>query len=448
MKANSPRQVFLALLSAAGLVMVSMAGATADATVRPGLAAASSATSIQADTSSDSPSISANGRYIVFTSSAANLVGGDTNGTTDVFLRDLANQVTRRISVNSNGVQANGASVEPSISADGRYIAFDSEASNLVAGDTNGASDVFIRDMTNHVTRRLSVTSSGAQSKGVSFDPSISADGRYVAFDSSAVNLVNGDTNGSTDVFVRDRTNAVTRLISVSSSGVQASTGAVGPSISADGRYVAFRSDASNLVNGDTNPYFDVFVRDQINKSTKRVSISSTGTEGNSDSFAPSISADGRFVAFTSDASNLVADDTNFAFDVLVRDRTNQITSRVSVGAAGVQGNSDSYASAVSADGNFVAYQSVATNLVNDDTNGVNDIFVWSMVAQTTVRQSLSSGGLEGDGASSEPSLSSDGSKLAFTSDAANLVPSDTNGSSDIFVRVTSNQVTKRASVG
>jgi len=425
-----------------------MAGAMADATVRPGLAAASSATSIQADTSSDSPSISANGRYIVFTSSAANLVGGDTNGTTDVFLRDLANQVTRRISVNSNGVQANGASVEPSISADGRYIAFDSEASNLVAGDTNGASDVFIRDMTNHVTRRLSVTSSGAQSKGVSFDPSISADGRYVAFDSSAVNLVNGDTNGSTDVFVRDRTNAVTRLISVSSSGVQASTGAVGPSISADGRYVAFRSDASNLVNGDTNPYFDVFVRDQINKSTKRVSISSTGTEGNSDSFAPSISADGRFVAFTSDASNLVADDTNFAFDVLVRDRTNQITSRVSVGAAGVQGNSDSYASAVSADGNFVAYQSVATNLVNDDTNGVNDIFVWSMVAQTTVRQSLSSGGLEGDGASSEPSLSSDGSKLAFTSDAANLVPSDTNGSSDIFVRVTSNQVTKRASVG
>jgi Tol biopolymer transport system component len=448
MKANSPRQVFLALLSVAGLVMVSMAGAMADATVRPGLAAASSATSIQADTSSDSPSISANGRYIVFTSSAANLVGGDTNGTTDVFLRDLANQVTRRISVNSNGVQANGASVEPSISADGRYIAFDSEASNLVAGDTNGASDVFIRDMTNHVTRRLSVTSSGAQSKGVSFDPSISADGRYVAFDSSAVNLVNGDTNGSTDVFVRDRTNAVTRLISVSSSGVQASTGAVGPSISADGRYVAFRSDASNLVNGDTNPYFDVFVRDQINKSTKRVSISSTGTEGNSDSFAPSISADGRFVAFTSDASNLVADDTNFAFDVLVRDRTNQITSRVSVGAAGVQGNSDSYASAVSADGNFVAYQSVATNLVNDDTNGVNDIFVWSMVAQTTVRQSLSSGGLEGDGASSEPSLSSDGSKLAFTSDAANLVPSDTNGSSDIFVRVTSNQVTKRASVG
>jgi len=259
---------------------------------------------------------------------------------------------------------------------------------------------------------------------------------------------VNGDTNGSTDVFVRDRTNAVTRLISVSSSGVQASTGSGGPSISADGRYVAFRSDASNLVNGDTNPYFDVFVRDQINKSTKRVSISSTGTEGNSDSFAPSISADGRFVAFTSDASNLVADDTNFAFDVLVRDRTNQITSRVSVGAAGVQGNSDSYASAVSADGNFVAYQSVATNLVNDDTNGVNDIFVWSMVAQTTVRQSLSSGGLEGDGASSEPSLSSDGSKLAFTSDAANLVPSDTNGSSDIFVRVTSNQVTKRASVG
>src|SRR3954469_12976392 len=448
MKANSPRQVFLALLSVAGLVMVSMAGATADATVRAGLAAASSATSIQADTSSDSPSIPANGRYIVFTSSAANLVGGDTNGTTDVFLRDLANQVTRRISVNSNGVQANGASVEPSISADGRYIAFDSEASNLVAGDTNGASDVFIRDMTNHVTRRLSVTSSGAQSKGVSFDPSISADGRYVAFDSSAVNLVKGDTNGSTDVFVRDRTNAVTRLISVSSSGVQASTGAVGPSISADGRYVAFRSDASNLVNGDTNPYFDVFVRDQINKSTKRVSISSTGTEGNSDSFAPSISADGRFVAFTSDASNLVADDTNFAFDVLVRDRTNQITSRVSVGAAGVQGNSDSYASAVSADGNFVAYQSVATNLVNDDTNGVNDIFVWSMVAQTTVRQSLSSGGLEGDGASSEPSLSSDGSKLAFTSDAANLVPSDTNGSSDIFVRVTSNQVTKRASVG
>jgi Tol biopolymer transport system component len=273
------------------------------------------------DNVSDSPSISANGRYVAFDSAASNLVGRDTNDSTDVFVRDLARGVTRLVSASSTGVQGNGSSINPSISADGRYVAFESDASNLTAADANGTRDVFVRDRFRRVTRLISTSSSEEQALDASFAASISGDGRFVAFESFASNLVGSDANGVRDVFVRDRTRGTTRRMSVSSSGVEADLDSHLPSISADGRFVVFESTATNLVAGDTNGFSDVFRRDRADDVTRRMSVNSDGLETDGDSFNPVISGDGHQVLFESDATNLVSPDTNDSFDVFVRGR-------------------------------------------------------------------------------------------------------------------------------
>jgi Tol biopolymer transport system component len=279
------------------------------------------------------PAISADGRFVAFRSGASNLVAGDTRFTDDVFVRDRVAQLTRRISVGPGGQQANGDSWGPAISAHGRFVAFVSNASNLVAGDTNDTRDVFVRDRVAQLTRRISVGPGGQQANGESLDPAISADGRFVAFDSFATNLVAGDTNNAYDVFVRDRVAQLTRRISVGPGGQQANDHSFTPAISAHGRFVGFVSLASNLVAGDTNQWDDVFVRDRVAQLTRRVSVGPGGQQANSYSFGkPAISAHGRFVAFFSNATNLVPGDTNNAFDVFVRDRVAQVTRRVSVG--------------------------------------------------------------------------------------------------------------------
>jgi len=291
---------------------------------------------------------------------------------------------TTRVSVDSSGVQGNSYSSYlnlPSISASGRWVAFESGASNLVSGDTNGYWDIFVRDTQANTTTRISVDSSGVQGNEPSLSPSISADGRYVAFVSVASNLVSGDTNGMIDVFVRDtQTNSTTR-VSLDSNGVEGNADSYDNShnvlsISADGRYIAFMSDASNLVSGDTNGKSDVFLLDTQTNSTTRVSVDSSGVQGNSPSAFPSISADGRYVAFVSNASNLVNGDTNVKTDVFVRDTQTNSTTRVSLNSSGVQGNSDSEYPTISADGHYVAFMSEASNLVSGDTNGSSDVFV------------------------------------------------------------------------
>jgi len=289
---------------------------------------------------------------------------------------------TTRVSVASDGAQGNNASGKPSTSADGRYIAFESNASNLVSGDTNGKQDVFIRDIVASITTRASVSSSGVEGNSDSgwwspYDLAISADGRYVVFGSYASNLVTGDTNGAPDEFLRDTVANTTIRVSVNSSGVQEiGGGSYNPSISADGRYIAFASDATNLVSGDTNGTADVFVRDIIANTTKRVSVNSSDLQGNSGSYNPSISANGRFVAFMSYASNLVSGDTDGATDVFVRDTVTNTTTRISLASSGAQGNANSYSPSISADGHFVAFISDANNLVSGDTNGYSDVFV------------------------------------------------------------------------
>jgi Tol biopolymer transport system component len=353
----------------------------------------------------------------------------------DIFVRDRQTGTTTRLSKSSAGVQGNGDSYPHSISPDGRDVAFNSRATNLVPGDTNGVSDIFVRDRQNGTTTRISKSSAGVQGDAESSDPSISPDGRYVAFNSRATNLVPGDTNGAWDIFVRDRQTGTTLRVSKNTTGAQGNDASYSPSISSDGRFVAFDSTATNLVTGDTNGREDVFVRDRQNGTTARVSRNSAGVQGNDPSYSPSLSSDGRYVAFYSYASNLVAGDTNAAIDIFVRDRQVGKTTRVSKNTTGGQGNSGSYDPVITSDGRFVVFYSSATNLVPGDTNGVEDIFVRDRRTGTTTRVSTSSAGVQGDGDSSDSVISANGRYVAFVSAATNLVTGDTNGEEDIFVR-------------
>ncbi|MBI4728411.1 MAG: PD40 domain-containing protein [Acidobacteria bacterium] len=343
-------------------------------------------------------------------------------------------RITVRVSVSSSGAEADDAGYGASVSADGRYVAFASAASNLVPGDANGRADSFVRDLAGGTTERVSVSSSGAEGDWGSGWPSISADGHYVAFESIASNLVPGDTNGQWDIFVRDRAAGTTERASISSSGEEGNWHSFRPSVSTDGRYVAFMSWAYNLVPGDTNGRWDIFVRDRAGGTTERVSVSSSGAQGNGNSSELSISANGRYVAFGSGASTLVPGDTNGGADIFVRDRAAGTTERVSVSSSGAEGDWGSGWPSVSADGRYVAFGSGASTLVPGDTNGYDDVFVRDRAANTTERVSVSSSGAEGDADSSEASISADGRFIAFSSYASNLAPGDTNSASDIFL--------------
>src|SRR5213078_1257125 len=241
-------------------------------------------------------------------------------------VRDRQTGMTARVSVDSAGTQGNSSSRAPALSADGRFVAFQSDATNLVVGDTNGKTDVFVHDRQTGPTERVSVASGGGRlgtggSGGFFAFPSLSADGRLVAFQSDATNLVAGDTNGATDLFVHDRQTGTTERVSVASGGRQGNGFSAGPVLSADGRFVAFYSTATNLVAGDTNGATDVFVHDRQTGTTERVSVAPGGTQGNGSSAGPVLSADGGLVAFHSTATNLVAGDANGAYDVFVHDR-------------------------------------------------------------------------------------------------------------------------------
>src|SRR4028119_1826408 len=381
------------------------------------------------------PSISADGRFVVFYSEASNIVPEDTNGKTDVFVRDRLTNTTTLVSLDSAGNQANSPSFAASISADGRCVSFSPPSPNKGPGDTNNPFDIFVRDTLTNTTTRVSVDSAGNQGNGGSDNPSISADGRFVAFTSVASNIVPGDTNNTSDIFVRDRLTNTTTRVSVDSAGNQGNFFSGSASISADGRFVAFSSNSSNLVPGDPNNRDEIFVRDLSTNTTTRVSVDSAGNLGNGFSYSASISADGRFVAFSSDATNLVpGDDTNSSRDILVRDRLTNTTTRVSVDSAGNQANSSSFAPSISADGRFVAFYSEATNLVLGDTNNTYDIFVRDTLTNTTTRVSLDSAGNQGNGFSYSPSISADGRFVAFESTTSNFVPGDTNNNRDIFV--------------
>ncbi|HXZ56701.1 MAG TPA: hypothetical protein VEG40_03860 [Gaiellaceae bacterium] len=392
--------------------------------------------------------ISANGRFAVFSSEASNLVPHDTNKQSDVFVRDRLAGTTTRVSVTSSGGEAHqsphefGGSREGGISANGRYVVFVSDATNLVPRDTNRLFDVFVHDRVSGKTQRVSVSSAGRQGNGSSGEPAISADGRFVVFMSTASNLVARDSNRQWDMFVHDRVTGKTQRVSVSSAGRQANGESDVAAISTHGRYVAFSSLASNLVPRDTNHNEDIFVRDRRTGKTQRVSVSSSGKQskgrrGVSDSVAPVISGNGRYVAFKSAASNLVPHDTNRVGDMFVHDRLTGKTQRVSVSSTGAQANGDvGSLPAISADGRYVVFGSFASNLVPGDSNGAGDVFVHDRVTHLTLLASLSSSGEQGNDTSyaEAGALSADNRYLVFSSWAHTLAP-DTNPNPDVFVR-------------
>lgn len=406
----------------------------------PGVTSRVSISSDMAQATGDSfwPNINSDGRFVVFYSFAPDLVSGDSNGSADVFVHDRQTGDTTRVSVASDGTQGNNGSYRSDISEDGQFVAFDSDASNLVLGDTNNYQDVFVHDFQTGETIRASVSSDGTQGNDISRDPAISYDGRFIAFESLASNLVPGDSNSTWDVFVHDLLIGETNRVSVASDGSQG-VGFSFPAsehvdISSDGRFVAFHSNAINLVDGDTNGWWDVFVHDRLTSQTTRVSVSSVGEQGNFRSQHPAISPDGRHVAFDSQASNLISDDTNNAEDIFIHDTQTGQTTRSSVSTDGTQGNGDSGYPSISSEGRYVAFESSATNFVSSDTNVTRDVFIHDLQTGETFRVSVSSDGTQGDATSLKPIISGVGHQVVFYSEATTLVSGDTNNARDVYV--------------
>lgn len=383
--------------------------------------------------------LSADGRYVAFVSSSPRLVPGDTNSSADVFVRDRVAQVTVRASVGPGGRQANGPSSRffdaPAISANGRFVAFSSKASNLVPRDTNRRDDVFVRDLKQHVTWRVSLGRGGRQANGHSFEPAISGNGLRVVFASEASNLGTRDTNRHYDVFVRYRARKVTRLISTARTGRNANGFSFSPAISADGNWVAFASTATNLIRGDTNDTSDMFLHGPA-KVTQRVSVGPRGRQANNGSDGPALSAHGRYIAFSSSASNLVSGGTRAESGVFVHDRAKRATELVSVGPGGRQANGPSFGDpSISANGRYVAFDSYATNLITGDSGFRQDVFMRDRVLKATTKVSIGLFGSPPNDESFALAISADGQHVAFGSVASNLVRRDTNNDEDVFVR-------------
>jgi Tol biopolymer transport system component len=399
-------------------------------------------------TNSDSllPSISSNGRYVAFASEASNLVTDDTNENRDVFVKDRTTGVIELISRGLNGKPANGASSSPSLSANGRYVAFFSNANDLVSGGTN-MPNIYVYDREGKTTEQISIGLGGSLPTGISLYPSISEDGRMVTFYSQASNLVNGDNNSLGDIFVRDLFTKSTIRVSISSAGNQANGNSGTPAISGNGRYVAFSSEANNLVSNDTNNRVDIFIHDLFAHTTEIVTQGLAGAPSNGISlYTPSLSQDGRYIVFDSTASNLVGNDNNDGSDVYVWDRVLKTIMLVSVSFDGLEAAGGAMQS-ISADGKFVAFASDAKNIIEKDSNGASDIFLRDLVSKSTKRVSVGPGGIESSGGSSggnsfNPSLNGQGNVIAYSSEATNLVSGDTNTWDDIFVYQSSDGLT------
>ena len=428
------------LVAALIVVMLPLAGLPVALAHPPGVTELVSVSTAGAvgDDESRLAAISADGRFVAFWSFASTLVPGDSNGAADVFVRDRVTGTTERVSVDSRERQAIGAGIDtnfgrPAISGDGRYVAFASSATNLVRGDRNQVADIFVRDRVRGTTERVTMAGR-TEANSDSSDPSISPDGRFIAFSSSATNLVPGDTTFASDVFLLDRSTGTVQLVSLSSTGAQANNSSGGPAVSPDGRFVAFTSNADNLVPGEPqDSASDVYLRDVQAGTTEGISTATTGVVRHSG--GPAMSADARFIAYHSWDSGLVVPDTNDRYDVYVLDRTTGVTERVSVDSAGVQGNNDSLGPSISSDGRFVAFTSDADNLVAGDGNFDVDVFVHDRLTHTTIRASVRTDGTETgfELGSGNASISADGQVVAFDSEGA-LVPTDSEFPVDVFV--------------
>ena len=419
-----------ALVSLAGVVVASSA---AEALAQTSLASVPNAGGL-ANSASYTSQLSADGNLVVFDSRASNLVAFDNNFSRDVFVRDRAAGTTVRASVNSLGQQILFDSFTPDLSDDGAFVVWDS-AGAFEFIDGNGHNDVYLRDMAAKKTKRVSVDTAGGDPDDDSYEPRISADGRFVAFWSEASDLVASDTNARNDIFVRDLVNGVTERVNLDAAGNQATLGhSYNCAISGDGRFVAFGSDAK-LVPADTNTVRDVYVRDRLLATTVRVSVGTGGVQGNGIADRPSLSDDGRYVAFQYSSNSFDPNDLNGTYDIYVHDRQNGTTWRASTDSNGLGGDDESFFPMLSGDGRFVTFESESTDLVEGDLNGVDDVFVHDNATGATYRESVSTAYDEANNGCQRPALDEDGSVVCFQSSADNLVAGDTNRNEDIFAR-------------
>jgi hypothetical protein len=422
------RRLLITLLSgAAALVAAAPASAVVPTTARVSLD--SSGAQIQG--SNAQPAITADGRWVAFDSSSDKVVAGDANGKRDVFLRDRRTGETRLISAGPGGAGANGASSAPAMSADGRYVAFQTQATNLGSGTQNATDDVYLYDRTTSKLTRLSTSLAGNDGAAISKDPQVSNDGSTVVFTSDANDLVAGDT-GQQDVFAWNVASSKLARVSVNAAGKTSNSESYSADASDGGRFISFTSLASDLVSGDLNGFRDIFVRDTQTGVTTRVSVTSAGGEANNTSNRTSISADGCYVAFNSYATNLVAgDDGVVRYKAMFRDRCKNVTEIASVSNAGklaeVRVLRRPY---VSDDGCVVTFASA-------DLAGVTyGAFARDRCKGVTSRLDVSNGGDPGNGSADAVQLSpGKGRYVAFDSVSANLVAGDTNADSDVFVR-------------
>lgn len=378
-------------------------------------------------------SVSKDGHVVAFVSTATNLVAGDTNKVMDVFVRDLSLGTTERISVTTSGAQGNDVSHWPSVSADGRYVAFESYASNLVPGDANGKADVFVRDRTAHTTKLVShAKGSTAPANDCSYAPSISPEGNYVAFQSFASDISGADTNPKSDVFVRNLVTDGIDIASLDENDKAATNENWNPSISQDGLRIAFASDAP-LAAGDTNPPHgiadgrDVYVRDRLAGTTTLITKGSTRM-----SDYPVVSTDGKRLAFDS-LMALGATDKNETWDVYQHDLGTGKTTLASVDDNETHGPESSDGASISGDGTRVAFASY------NDYDGMSSVcgrqvYVRDLTAGTTRFVSGPVSGAHPGGCAADPAITRDGLLVAFSSRSANLVPLDHDSTADVYL--------------
>ncbi len=380
--------------------------------------------------------VSADGNTVAYSSPHPSLVPADNTGYYDIFVWNRGTGVTELVSVTPAGQAGNGSSVSPTLSADGRYVGFISYANDLVTGDTNEAPDIFVRDRLRGVTERIEATLGDAVSlfQGVA---QMSDDGRYVVFHSIASNLVPSDANGVEDVFVFDRQLHTMERVSVSEAGVEGNSGSFWPSISADGRLVAFTSAASNLVANDTNDVSDVFVHDRQVGTTWRCSVKGINEQLEGYSFRPEISANGEFVAFLSSAPGIVPVDNNGTTDVFVRDLIRGVTELVSVNIYGETGPGTPTNEHVdiSADGRFVVFHSGASDLDFSFPPGSGrGVFVRDRQLNTTGKVNVQVTPKQFTTGAFSPRISANGQWVVFCSPDKLLVPDDTDEMYDAFI--------------
>ena len=399
----------------------------------------------EADYYSERPGMSPNGRYVVFKSRATNLIPGGTSGESLIFWKDRMTGQVRLASTNAHGEEAEDGCGNPTVSADGRFVCFNTGSDNMHPEDDNSYGDVFVKDLKTGRVEWISQAPDGSENDDGSANAFITPSGRHVVFQSGSENLdPDGDANGGDrDIFVKDRKTGALMRVSEKADGTQANNDCYNPAITPDGRFVSFKSYSNNLVSDDTNNRSDIFVKDRKTGEVERISTSDNDEEeGDGYCGCHHLSDDGRYVIFRSSSSNLVPGDNNGYYDVFVKDRRTGATERVSVAADGSEANSQSGGVWISGTGRFACFWSGATNLLGqiaDKKRYDYQIFVKDRKTGAIARVSESAEGDPGNDRSQAPFFTG-GSYIAFKSEASNLVPDDTNGTpypyygEDIFV--------------